>query len=293
MNAADAGALSLAGRAVPRMGYGTMRLPGPRIWGPPPDRDEAIRLLRRAVDLGVRVLDTAWYYGLDIANELVAAALRPYPADLVIVTKLGGARRADGSWYSDVSAAGLRAGCERDLRVLGLDAIPVTHLRWSGRDEAVPFEEALGTLLDLQREGKIEQIGLSNVTLEQLESALALTPIATVSNPYSLWVREDEPTLERCAQAGIAYLPFFPLAAGASERQQLVAAIAAEFGATPAQVALAWLLARSPVMLPIPGTGSVAHLEENVAAAALRLPTEALARLEAVTTAGDSAPTVP
>lgn len=281
MNAADAGSLSLAGRNVSRLGYGTMRLPGPHIWGPPADRDEAIHVLRRAIDLGVRVLDTAWYYGLDIANELVAAALRPYPDDLVIVTKLGGARHEDGSWYSDVTAAGLRAGCERDLRVLGLDAIPVTHLRWSGRDEAVPFEEALGTLLDLQREGKIEQIGLSNVTLEQLDSALALTPIATVSNPYSLWARDDEPVLDRCARAGIAYLPFFPLAAGALERQQVVASIAREFNATPAQVALVWLLARSPVMLPIPGTGSVAHVEENVAAASLRLPAEALRRLEA------------
>jgi aryl-alcohol dehydrogenase-like predicted oxidoreductase len=281
MNAAAAGTVHLGDLTVPRMGYGTMRLPGPGIWGPPADRDAAIRVLRRAVDLGVRAIDTAWYYGLDIANELVAAALRPYPDDLVLITKLGGARREDGSWYSSYTAEALRAGCERDLRVLGLDTIPVTHLRLSGRDEDAPlFDEALGTMLDLQREGKVQRIGLSNIALDQLETALKQTPIVSVSNPYSVFARRDDPMVEECTRRGIAYLPFFPLAAGAGQYER-VAGVAASLGVTPTQVALAWLLARSPVMLPIPGTSSVAHLEENIAAAAVSLPAEALAALDA------------
>ncbi|MGI8552751.1 MAG: aldo/keto reductase [Dehalococcoidia bacterium] len=276
MSIAGAGTVQLGDLSVPRFGYGTMRLPGPGIWGPPADRDEAIRVLRRAVELGVRVLDTAWYYGWDIANELVAAALQPYPDDLVLVTKLGGARRGDGSWYSDLSPAGLRAGCERDLRVLGVDSIPVTHLRWSGRDADEHFEQALQTMLDLQREGRIQRIGLSNVSVAQLDQALRRTAIVSVSNPFSLTQRTDESTLERCEREGIAYLPFFPLAAGAIGRQEDVEAVARQLGLTPVQIALAWLLARSPFVLPIPGTSSVAHLEENIASADIRIPAESL-----------------
>jgi pyridoxine 4-dehydrogenase len=269
-DARAAGTIRLADHDVPRLGYGAMRLPGPGVWGPPPDRDAALAVLRRAVALGIRVVDTAWYYGLDVANELIAAALRPYPDDLVLVTKLGGARRDDGTWYGALDDASLRAGCERDLRVLGLEAVPITHLRWMD-DGTTTFAEALATMLDLQREGKIQHIGLSNVTLDQVEEALKVTEIATVSNPYGPLQRDDQPTLERCTQAGIAYLPFFPLAAGRAQGDERLTAVAARHGVTPVQVALAWLLRRSPVVLPIPGTGSVSHLDENVAAAALEV----------------------
>jgi pyridoxine 4-dehydrogenase len=290
-DALAAGTVRLADLDVPRMGYGAMRLPGSGVWGPPADRAEAIAVLRRAVELGVRLIDTAWYYGLDVANELIAEALRPYPDDLILVTKLGGARRDDGSWYAAVSDADLRAGCERDLRVLGLDSIPVVHLRWmgDGAGGGVSFADALGTMLDLRAEGKIQRIGLSNVTLDQLEQALAVTEVATVSNQYGLGRRDDQPVLDRCTAAGIPYLPFFPLvtagAAGAGAAGEVagdgrLAAVAGRHGASPAQAALAWLLARSPVMLPIPGTSRVAHLEENIAAAALRLTDADLALLD-------------
>jgi aryl-alcohol dehydrogenase-like predicted oxidoreductase len=280
-DARTAGTVRLADRDVARMGYGAMRLPGPGVWGPPQDRAEALAVLRRAVELGVRVIDTAWYYGLDVANELIAAALRPYPDDLVLVTKLGGARRDDGSWYAALGDAELRAGCERDLRVLGLDSIPVTHLRWM--EGGPSFADALGTMLDLRAEGKIQRIGLSNVTLDQLEQALAVTDIASVSNEYGFARRDDQPVLDRCTAAGIPYLPFFPLVAGGTDGagDDRLATVAARHGASPAQTALAWLLARSPVMLPIPGTSRVAHLEENLAAGGLRLSDSDLALLNA------------
>jgi aryl-alcohol dehydrogenase-like predicted oxidoreductase len=278
MTAIDAGTLSLAGREVPRLGYGTMRLTGPRIFGPPADRGEAVRVLRRAVELGVRLIDTAWYYGPYVADELVAEALHPY-ADVVLVTKLGGARGDDGSWHSALAPDELRAGCEHDLRLLRLDSIPVVHLRWMpGTD--VPFEDALGAMVGLRDAGKIQHIGLSNVSAEQIDAALAMTSVATVSNAFSVVDRTDEATVARCAREGIAYLPFFPLGAspvrtGAGVTGlETVERVAQRRGATPTQVALAWLLQRSPTIVPIPGTSSVAHLEENVASAELRLSAE-------------------
>ncbi|GII21591.1 aldo/keto reductase [Planosporangium mesophilum] len=282
-DALAAGTVRLADRNVPRLGYGAMRLPGPGVWGPPRDRDEALAVLRRAVELGIRVIDTAWYYGDDVANELIAAALRPYPDDLVLVTKLGGARRPDASWYPAVSDAELRAGCERDLRVLGLDSVPVVHLRWMGGEsvDGVTFADALGTMLDLRAAGKIQRIGLSNVTLEQLEQALAVTEVASVSNQYGPTMRDDQPVLDRCAAEGIPYLPFFPLVSGPGvSGDDRLAEVAGRYGVSPAQAAIAWLLQRSPVMLPIPGTSRVAHLEENVAAAGLRLDDKDLALLD-------------
>jgi aryl-alcohol dehydrogenase-like predicted oxidoreductase len=275
MGLESAGFVTLAGQQVPRLGYGTMRLTGPRIFGPPADRDEAVRVLRRAVELGVRVIDTAWYYGPYVANEILAEALHPYPDDLVIVTKLGGARRDDGSWYSALTADELRAGVEHDLRLLKLDAVPVTHLRWMPSD--VAFDDALGTMIELQREGKIRAIGLSNVELPQLETALGATPVATVSNAYSVVDRAHDELVRRCETEGIPFLPFFPLGASPVRSGAGVAAtdvvteVAERLGASPTQVALAWLLGRSPIMLPIPGTSRVAHLEENIAAAELRL----------------------
>ena len=276
-----AGTVRLGDLEVPRLGFGAMRLPGPGVWGPPADRDEAIRTVRRAVELGVRVIDSAWYYGLDVANEVIAAAIRPYPDDLVLVTKLGGARAADGTWVSGLTPDALRAGCERDLRVLGIDAVPVVHLRWMDRSAPITFNEALDVMLDLQAQGKIQRIGLSNVTAEQLSAALAKTPIASVSNHFGPAEQSDARTLEMCAVQNIAYLPFFPLGAGraVSASGNALGAVAAKHNATPAQVAIAWLLGRSPAMLPIPGTSKVAHLEDNVAAAALRLDAADLAAL--------------
>lgn len=284
MNIERAGQITVGGRQVPRFGYGTMRLTGPGIFGPPADRGEAIRVLRRAVELGVRVIDTAWYYGPDVANELVREALSPYPDDLVIVTKLGGARRDDASWYAALTPDGLRAGCERDLRLLGLDAIPVTHLRWMD-SETVSFDESLDAMLKLQQGGKIQHLGLSNVSLDQVKLAAQRTEIATVSNQYSVAERGDDPTVEFCEGRGIPYLPFFPLVASpgqgsALNRVEAVNRVAERAGATAPQVALAWLLERSPVILPIPGTSRVTHLEENLAAADLMLTVDDLAELD-------------
>jgi aryl-alcohol dehydrogenase-like predicted oxidoreductase len=282
-DAGAAGTIRIADQTVPRLGYGAMRLPGRGVWGPPADREQALAVLRRAVELGIRVIDTAWYYGLDVANELIAAALRPYPEDLVLVTKLGANRGDDGSWQPAVDEKSLRAGNERDLRVLGVDAVPVTHLRWSGDGAAggVTFAEALGTFMDLRTEGRIQHIGLSNVTLAQLDQALELTEIASVSNQYGPTAREDQPVLDRCAERGLPYLPFFPFAAGRATSDGGLTSVASRHGATAAQVAMAWLLRRSPVLLPIPGTGQVTHLEENVAAVTLELTSEDLAELDA------------
>jgi aryl-alcohol dehydrogenase-like predicted oxidoreductase len=282
-DAGAAGTIRIADQTVPRLGYGAMRLPGRGVWGPPADRDQALAVLRRAVELGIRVIDTAWYYGLDVANELIAAALRPYPDDLVLVTKLGANRGDDSSWQPAVDEKSLRAGNERDRQVLGVESVPVTHLRWSGDEAAggVTFAEALGTFKDLRTEGKIQHIGLSNVTLAQLDEALESTEIASVSNQYGPTAREDQPVLERCAERGIPYLPFFPFAAGRATSDGGLTAVATRHQATAAQVAVAWLLQRSPVLLPIPGTGQVAHLEENVGAVTLELSTEDLAELDA------------
>jgi pyridoxine 4-dehydrogenase len=283
MTAERAGTIEIAGLTVPRFGYGTMRLTGPKIWGPPADPPQAVAVLRRAVELGVRVIDTAWYYGDDVANGLVASALQPYPDDLVIVTKLGATRTENGGWRPGVRAEQLREGNERDRRVLGLDAVQLTHLRWGDGEEVdgVRFADALDTMLELQSEGKIKQIGLSNVTVEQFDFALARTRIGSVSNLYSVTDRGGQGVLDRCTAEGIPFLPFFPLAVGKAASNDVVAEIAAEPTVSGTQVVLAWLLAKSPVMLPIPGTSSVAHLEENVEAAGLRLPADALDRLDA------------
>jgi pyridoxine 4-dehydrogenase len=276
----NAGTVGIGDLTVPRFGYGTMRLTGPGIWGAPHDHDEAVRVLRRAVELGVRVIDSAWYYGPEAAHQLVREALWPYPDDLVLVTKLGGARNEDKSWYSALSPALLRMGCERDLSLLGLETIPVTHLRWMDDESETSFEDSLAVMVELQQEGKIERIGLSNVTLEQLDAAMAEVEIVTVSNLYSVGQRKDDPVLQRCAEEGIAYLPFFPLAMGKVGRESVVAAVAARLDTTASVVALAWLLQRSPVMLPIPGTSKVDHLEENVSAADLILSAQDLADLD-------------
>lgn len=232
--AADAGEVAIGDVRVPRFGVGTMRLTGPGIWGPPRDRDEALRVLRRAYELGVRVVDTAWYYGPSVAHQLVAEALSPYPDDLLLVTKLGGRRSPDKAWHPALLPHELRAGCEEDLRLLGVDCVPVTHLRWMAGQEGTSFEDALGTLIELRDEGKIRRIGLSSVTLEQLDLARRSTEVVTVSNSYSVGERGDDPVVDRCAGLGIAYLPFFPLAMGRVGRVDAVAAVADELGASAA-----------------------------------------------------------
>lgn len=285
MSAADASTVTVGGREVPRLGFGAMRLPGPGVWGPPRDHAEAVRVLRRAVELGVRVIDTAWYYGPEVAHLLIAEALHPYPADLVLVTKLGGRRTEDRHWHAAIRPDELRAGCEADLRLLRIDSIPVTHLRWMDSDAPADasFDDALATMLDLQREGKIEHIGLSSVSEAQLDRALEATPIVTVSNLYSVHQRRDDAMVDRCTRGGIAYLPFFPLDMGRlADPADAVARVAQRHGVSPVRVGIAWLLARSPVMLPIPGTSSVAHLEDNVAAAELQLTDDDLAELDAI-----------
>ncbi len=279
--ATDAGTIAIARRKAPRMGFGAMRLPGPGVWGPPADREKALAVCRRAVELGIRVIDTAWYYGDNVSNEILAAALRPYPDDLMFITKLGGRRTPDGGWAPAMRPEELRAGCEHDLRALGVDSVPVAHLRWlDDGSQGVPFAEALGAMIGLRDAGKIEHIGLSTVSLDQIREAEASIDIASVSNAYSPLDRADEPVVDHCTARGIPYLPYFPLAMGSVVDPGAVSEVAAEHGATPVQVALAWLLHRSPWMLPIPGTGDPEHLTENVAAGVLQLDEASLARLD-------------
>ena len=270
--------IKLGDLEVARMGYGAMRLPGKEVWGEPVDRERAKHVLRRVVELGINLIDTAWFYGPHVANRLIAEALHPYPEGLVIATKLGGMRTPDKGWGPFAKPEQLREGLEHDLRVLKLERIDVVHLRfgaWSG----VPFLESLDALVEEKRKGRIRHIALSNVSAKQIASALERTPIVAVQNMYTVGggggefakqthaeVEDPEGALAFCTERGIAFLPFFPLAVGNVGERPAVAAIAKARGITPAQVALAWLLARSPVMLPIPGTSSAPHLEENWAA---------------------------
>jgi pyridoxine 4-dehydrogenase len=279
----------LSGRPVNRMGFGAMQLPGPGVWGPPTDHDAAIAVLRRAVELGVDHIDTAQYYGPDVANELIHEALHPYPEGLRLVTKLGGRREDDGSWVSALRPDELRAGLEDNLRTLGVERMDLANLRLI-EGAAVPFEDSLGTLADLRAEGKLELIGLSNVTLEQLDAGMALTEIACVQNQYNVLERDDQAVLDACAQRGLAYVPFFPLGSAFMGGPAKLAAhpvlqeVAARRDATPAQVALAWLLYQGDHVLLIPGTSSIAHLEENMGAADVALDAGDLAALDALAT---------
>ncbi|HLZ59359.1 MAG TPA: aldo/keto reductase, partial [Ktedonosporobacter sp.] len=253
------------------LGFGTMRLPGPGVWGEPTDPAEAKAVLRRAVELGVNFIDTAAYYGPEVSNRLIRETLFPYPEELVIATKLGAKRGADQSWNADMRPERLRAACEENLRQLHLEQLPLVHCRYM-EDSDVPFAESLGALVALQREGIIRHIGLSNVTLSQLREAQAITSIVSVENFYNLAYRQNEDLLEACTREQIAFIPFFPLAMGQFEHfGGQLEPLAQRYHATPAQIALAWLLARSPVMLPIPGTSSRPHLEENIAAATIHL----------------------
>jgi pyridoxine 4-dehydrogenase len=266
------------GPAVRRLGFGAMRLTGGGIWGEPEDPEECRRVLRRAVELGVNLIDTADSYGPEVSEHLIGEALHPYPEDLVIATKGGLTRAGPGEWSRDGRPAHLREACEGSLRRLRLDRIELYQLH--ARDPKVPYEESLGALIELRDEGKIAHIGISNVSVDDLEQALSMTEIATVQNRYNLIDRDAEDVLEACTAHGIGFIPWFPLATGSLARPGGALDEAARtHDAAPGEVALAWLLARSPVMLPIPGTAKVAHLEENVAAAQLRLDEDEVRRL--------------
>ncbi len=263
---------------VNRLGYGAMQLTGPGRWGDPDDPAEAVRVLRRAVELGVNLIDTADAYGPFVADLLIRKALHPYPDDLVIATKVGFTRPGPGDWRPVGRAGYLRQQTELNLRHLGLERIELLQLHRI--DPLVPLIEQIGTLEELRQEGKIHHIGLSEVTVVQLEQARAIAPIVSVQNRYNLADREAEPLLEHVEANGIAFIPWFPLATGRlAGPGGPLDALAAEHGATPSQLALAWLLRRSPVMLPIPGTSSVAHLEENLAARDIELSDDAFAAL--------------
>jgi pyridoxine 4-dehydrogenase len=264
------GTFALGDRTVRRNGFGAMRITGDGIWGPPPDRDEALAVLRRAVDLGINLIDTADSYGPNVSEELIAEALHPYPDDLVIATKAGLLRTGPNQWPADGRPEHIREACEGSLRRLRVERIDV--YQFHRPDPQVPFEDSVGTFAELQKEGKIAQVGLSNVTVDQLRAAQEIVPIVSVQNRYNLVERDDQDVLEACEADSIAFIPWFPLkSAELAKGNGPVAQIAKAHDATPAQVALAWLLASSPVMLPIPGTGKVSHLEENVAAAHVQL----------------------
>ena len=255
---------------IHRLGYGAMRLTGPGIWGPPKDRAAALAVLRRAVELGVNFIDTADSYGPHTAEELIAEALHPYPADLVIATKGGFDRPGPDRWVENGRPEHLIAACEGSLRRLRLDHIDLYQLHRI--DPKVPAEDQLGTLKNLQAQGKIKHIGLSEVNVDQLKHAQTIIDIVSVQNRYSVTDRGSEDVLDYCEQHAIAFVPWFPLAAGRlSGPESPIARVAKQLNATPSQVALAWLLKRSKIMLPIPGTSKVQHLEENVAAAGLKI----------------------
>ena len=275
--AAAAGTVDL-GRdlAVNRMGFGAMRITGAGIWGDPRDRDEAKAVLRRAIELGVNCIDTADSYGPHVSEELIAEALHPYPDDLVIATKGGLERTGPNQWPSNAHPDHLKEVCEGSLRRLRLDEIPLYQLHRP--DPRVPYEDSVGSLVELKEQGKIRHIGVSNVKESELRLAQSLTPVVSVQNRYNHRDRNSESMLDLCEQEGIAFLPYSPIQ---QTDEPLLADVAKRHGVTVLQVVLAWLLARSPVMLPIPGTGSVAHLEENVAAASVELTAEEIARLSA------------
>jgi pyridoxine 4-dehydrogenase len=267
-----------------RMGYGAMQLAGPGVWGPPRDVDAAIAVLREAVESGVNHIDTSDYYGPHVTNQIIKQALHPYTDGLVIVTKLGARRGSDKSWIHALSRQELIDGVHDNLRNLGLDALDIVNLRVGGimdpGEESI--EKPLTVLAELKRQGMIRHIGLSNITPKQLSEAQAITAIVCVQNFYNVARRNDDGFIDDLAAQGIAYVPFFPLGGFTPLQSSALDASAASLGVTPMQVALAWLLQRSPNILLIPGTSSVAHLRENLKAATLQIPAEVLADLDAI-----------
>jgi pyridoxine 4-dehydrogenase len=280
-----AGTYSLGDRTVNRLGYGAMQLAGPGVFGPPKDRDTALAVLRQAVASGVDHIDTSDFYGPHITNQLIREALHPYPDNLVIVTKVGAVRGADASWNPAMAPADLACAVHDNLRNLGVEALDVVNLRIMGRIHEPgegSVEEPFTALAELQKQGLIRHLGLSNVTSAQVAEARGIAEIVCVQNHYNLVHRADDALVDELGGLGIAYVPFFPLGGFTPLQSGALSDVAGELGATPMQVALAWLLHRAPNILLIPGTSSITHLRENLAAAELALPDEMLARLDAI-----------
>jgi pyridoxine 4-dehydrogenase len=276
----SSGTFTIGDKRIHRLGYGAMQITGKGIWGPPKDEAECLRVLRRAFELGVDLIDTADSYGPYVSEELIRKALHPYPANLLIATKAGLTRTGPNQWHPVGRPEYLRQECEMSLRRLGVDAIDLFQLHRI--DPKVPADEQFGLLRDLQKEGKIRSVGLSEVSVDDIKAARKIVPIVTVQNEYNLTTRKSEPVLDYCQQENIGFIPWFPIASGKLARSGgAVDHVVHATGATPSQVALAWLLARSPVMLPIPGTSSVAHLEENCAAAMVKLSDQQVKELRA------------
>jgi len=278
------GSYRVADLDLSRAGYGAMQLAGPGVFGPPKDRDAAIAVLRTAVDLGINHIDTADFYGPQVTNELIREALAPYPGDLHIVTKVGARRDATGGWLHARTPAELRAQVHDNLRHLGLDVLDVVNMRTGGVEGPEPgsIAEQFGALAELRQQGLIRHLGLSTVTAAQLAEAQAIAPVACVQNLYNIARRDDDALVDLTARQGVAYVPYFPLGGFTPLQSDALQRTAGRIGATPMAVALAWLLQRSPNILLIPGTSSVAHLRENVASAALTLPADAVADLDAI-----------
>jgi pyridoxine 4-dehydrogenase len=269
-SAANAGTITIGGDlTVNRLGYGAMRVTGTGIWGSPPDRDLALYVLRRVVEAGVNFIDTADSYGPAVSEELIGEALAPYAAGVVIATKAGLVRPGPGNWQPDGRPEHIRDAVEGSLKRLRLDRIDL--YQFHRPDPKVPFEESVGTFADLQREGKVRHVGLSNVTVDQLRSAQQIVPIVSVQNRYNFDDRSSEDVLDACEAAGIAFLPWAPIGGISPLKNEQLQRVAKAHDATVLQIAIAWLLKRSPVMLPIPGTGSIAHFDENLAAASITL----------------------
>ncbi len=277
-------AFALGDRTVKRMGYGAMQLAGPGVFGAPKDHDTAIAVLREAVASGVNHIDTSDFYGPHVTNQLIREALHPYPDDLVIVSKLGARRGADASWNPALSPADLTAGLHDNLRNLGIERLEVVNLRVGGIQgpNEASIEEQFTTLAELQQQGLVHHLGLSNVTASQVEKASTIAPVVCVQNAYNIVHRADDALIDRLAEKGIAYVPFFPLGGFAPLQSSALSAVAARLGATPMQVALAWLLHRAPNVLLIPGTSSPQHLRENLKAAEIDLSAEVFAELDAI-----------
>lgn len=271
---------------ISRMGYGAMQLAGPHVFGPPSDRDEAIAVLREAVKLGVTHIDTAGFYGPAVTNEIIAEALHPYQEDLRIITKVGAYRPADGSWVLTQDPGELKRQVHENLHQLGVDALDAVNLRLgaAGGEDAVEgsLAEPFGALAELREQGLIRHLGLSTVTAGQLAEAQTIAPVVTVQNFYNLANRQDEELLTRCAEQGIAYVPFFPLGGFTPLQSETLTRVAARLGSSVQQVALAWLLQHSPAIGVIPGTSTVDHLRDNIAAAELTLPDDAIAELDSI-----------
>jgi aryl-alcohol dehydrogenase-like predicted oxidoreductase len=278
------GSWTLGSSPVTRFGYGAMQLAGPRVMGPPADRDGAVAVLREVVHLGITHIDTSHAYGPGVTNELIRRALHPYPEPVLIATKVGADRDAEGGWPTARRPEQLRAQVRQNLTSLGVDVLDLVNLRMGDAQGTAPgsLAEAFGTLADLQREGLIRHLGVSNVTEEQVAEARAIAPIVCVQNMYNLAHRHDDALVDRLAADGIAYVPFFPLGGFTALQSGALTAVAARLGATPMSVALAWLLARSPNILLIAGTSSTAHLRENVTGAGLMLSEEDLAELDGI-----------